>query len=97
MPAASPPVLASAKEHHVARLDKTLADLGFDIDPDAFKDVLSDTFDSMYAGMLPSIDELLVRPTEALRYCVAIRDRLRNFDLPEDVILRTLLNTRKHP
>ena len=57
-----------------------------DIDLDTFKDALVDTFDSMYREILPWMDELLVRPTEAIRYCVAVRDRLRNLDIPEDVI-----------
>jgi hypothetical protein len=80
----------------MARKNKTLSDLGFDIDPETFEHALTDTFDSMHRDNMSSLDELLVRPTRALIFCEAIRERLNEYDLPEDVILRTLLNLRKH-
>lgn len=84
------------REHHVARRNKTIEDFDFEITKEAFIDCLNDTFDSMYRDVLPSVDELLVRPTEGLLFCAAIRQRLRCVDIPEDVILRAMLSHRKH-
>jgi hypothetical protein len=68
---------------------------GVDKTPDEFKEMLVDRLHSMYPAF--SIDELLVRPQEAIDYCKSIRRTLENFDLPDDLILRPLLSTRKNP
>jgi hypothetical protein len=92
-----PPLIREELEaRYMARRNRSLAEHGFDIDPDGFLFALNDTFDSMYANVLPSLDELLVRPTEAIRFCAVVRERLREPDLPEYLILRTILNFRKH-
>jgi len=85
--------LERQKELLVARLSQTLADYGIDDDPEAFKDGLVDLFHGLYPAF--TVDELLVRPREALRYCDAVRDKHRNYDLPDDLVLRSLLNRRK--
>jgi hypothetical protein len=82
--------------YYMARGNKTIEDFDFGITKEAFLYCLNDTFDSMYREMDLTVDELLVRPTEGLRYCAAIRERLKFLDIPEDVIMRTLLNERKH-
>jgi hypothetical protein len=88
--------LERIREYHVARRNKTIEDFDFDITKEASIDCLNDTFDSMYRDVLPSVDELLVRPTEGLLFCAAIRQRLRCVDIPEDVILRAMHSHRKH-
>jgi hypothetical protein len=87
------PDLARLKEALVARLSLTLADFGIDLGPEEFVDLLADMMAQLYPAF--TIDELLVRPREALRFCDAARQRLDCYDLPDDVILRALLNRRK--
>lgn len=41
------------------------------------------------------IDELLCHPEEAKRYCVQVRVKVSCSDLPDSLILRTLMNARK--
>lgn len=79
--------------YYVARLSSTLAEYGIDTDPEMFVDQLIDQCFVMYPAF--TIDELLVRPREALRFCDAVRERLGNYDLPDDMLLRPLLNRRK--
>jgi hypothetical protein len=79
--------------YYMARLSKTLAEYGIDTDPDAFVDQLVERFQGMYPAF--TIDELLVRPREALRFCDSVRTATGNYDLPDDLLLRPLLNRRK--
>lgn len=81
------------REFYVSRLSKTLAEYGIDTDPEMFVDSLVERFQGMYPAF--SIDELLVRPREALRFCDSVRCATGNYDLPDDVLLRPLLNRRK--
>lgn len=67
---------------------------GVDMDRDEFVEKLVGEFEETYRGGL-SIDELCLRPTEALRFCTDTRRRLGAFDLPDDIILRTIMNHRK--
>jgi hypothetical protein len=79
----------------MARRNKTIVDHTDSITLEAFHDGLSDTFDNMYRDSIPTVDELLVRPREAMRFADAIRSRFGDFDLPDDLILRGLLRVRK--
>ena len=88
------PPLERLLEPIVARLSKTLAEFGVDEDPDAFVDRLADVFHRMFPAF--TIDELLVRPRQALRFCDGVRETLGNYDNPDDILLRPLLNRRKH-
>jgi hypothetical protein len=87
------------EEPQMARLK--LATFGIEMDEDQFRGMLVELFHNLYRA-IPSVDELLVRPREAIRYCDRVRDHLAGtgedaaFDLPDEVILRTLLNQRKH-
>ena len=82
------------KEFYVSRLSKTLAEYGIDTEPEMFVDQLVELFQGLYPAF--TIDELLVRPREALKFCDAVRTSCRNYDLPDDLLLRPLLNRRKH-
>jgi hypothetical protein len=77
-----------------AKLSQELAHLLPDLDPQDFRDLLNE----LHQAMCPSwsIDELLVHPSDALVYCGVVRRRLDCHIMPEDLILRTLINTRKH-
>jgi hypothetical protein len=44
-----------------------------------------------------SVDELLLHPSEGLEFCAVVRRQTNCRDLPEDLILRCLLNRRKNP
>jgi hypothetical protein len=65
------------------------------MEPDRFKEILVDTWDAMFRGRT---DEwVLARPTDqAIPFCVAVRRKVREPDLPESVILETLMNLRKY-
>lgn len=82
------------REYYVARLSKTLTEYGIDTDPETFVDQLVERFQGMYPAL--TIDELLVRPREALRFCDAVRTATGDYDIPDDLLLRQLLNRRKH-
>jgi hypothetical protein len=69
-------------------------DYGLDMDRQEFLEKLTDLQNETYRGQL-SIDELCLRPTEALRFISDARRMFAAYDLPEDFILRTLMNNRK--
>jgi hypothetical protein len=89
------PDLARLREALMARLNLTLADYGIDLEPAAYVDELAELMANLYPAF--SVDELLVRPREALRYCDAARQRFQCYDLPDDLILRPLLSRREQP
>jgi hypothetical protein len=77
------------------KLDDVLRDHGCDMDVAVFRELLKGRLADDYPGW--NDEELMHRPQEALRYCQAIRQAARCFDLPDELILRTLSNMRKHP
>lgn len=87
------PDLARLREAIVARVSLNLADFGIDDDPETFVDSLVDCMAEMYPAY--NVDNLLVRPREAIRFCDAVRQRKGAYDLPDDIILQPLLNRRK--
>lgn len=74
------------------RLADELKSYGCDIDPDEFRDLTAEMLHNMHRAWTD--EELLYHPYDALRYCAAIRARSQD-SLPDDLILRTLVNTRK--
>ena len=82
------------REFRVSRLSKQLKEYGIEEDPDDFVDSIVELHHGLYPAY--SIDELLVRPRAALRFCDAVRDKYQNLDVPDDMSLRPLLNRRKH-
>lgn len=87
--------LERLKAHYMARLNDSPMNYGFDGPIEAFDEKIVDLFHAMYPAF--TVDELLVRPREALRFCDASRVGFGNYDLPDDLILRRLLNRRKNP
>jgi len=53
-------------------------------------------FATMYRGMW-CIDELLLHPREAVRFCYKVRHQRGDYDVSDDVILREILTRRKNP
>ena len=91
-------VLDTRMAHLMARL--RIENFGITMPEGDFRELLLVLYERHYHN-LTGRDELLVRPREAMRYCDRIRDELfdrgedQAIDLPDDVILRTLLNIMK--
>ena len=66
-------------------------DYGVDLDLDNFAQILTDELAGYTQGTL-SVDEILLRPRAALHFCERIRYAFSWFDLPDDVILRAILD-----
>jgi hypothetical protein len=71
-------------------------DYGIDMDKANFVDELASDFGEIYHGQW-SVDELLLHPREALNFCDLVRRKHGWFDLPDDIMLRTLMTRRKNP
>jgi len=61
----------------------------------AFLDLIAEEFTQTFRNW--SVDELLLHPREGVRFCDDLRHRHAFYDLPDDIILRGLLDRRKHP
>ncbi len=55
-----------------------------------------DEFYGVYRGGW-TINELLLHPREATRFCDDVRRKFGYWDLPDDVILRVIATRRKNP
>jgi hypothetical protein len=77
----------------MVKLTEHLKAAGWDRDADSFRDALVDIFAEMFRAWTD--EELLFNPREAIQFCNVARSRLRTKDLPDHVILRTLVNVRK--
>ena len=63
---------------------------------DEFIDRLVDDFAETFRDAW-SVDELLLHPREALRFCDDVRRKHGWFDVPDDIILPSVLQRRKNP
>jgi hypothetical protein len=69
---------------------------GVDMGKEEFTDlVVGELADYGHGAM--SIDELLLRPRAALQFCDTVRMKHGWFDLPDDMILRAIMQRRKNP
>jgi hypothetical protein len=71
-------------------------EFGVNLDRKTFDDQMVDEFNCIYRGGW-TIDELLLHPTEAARFCGDVRRKFGYWDLPDDIILRVIMNARKNP
>lgn len=71
-------------------------DFGVDLSREDFTDKMVDTFAEAFRGQW-TIDELLLHPRDAMRFCDDVRHRFGYFDMPDDLILRVILARRKNP
>ncbi len=53
-------------------------------------------FSDAYKGQW-SIDELLLHPRETMRFCDDVRHKRKYYDVPDDIILRSVMIRRKNP
>ncbi len=70
---------------------------GVSMDREQFMDAMVDAFNATFFGD-KSLDEMLLRPSEALAFCNLVRFNDRRFiDVPDEVILRSIMIRRKNP
>ncbi len=72
------------------------SDFGIDMSRAEFDDLMVDTFGTKFRGQM-TIDELLLRPRMASSFCDAVRFENGFYDLPDDIILRVIMQRRKNP
>jgi len=71
-------------------------DFGANVTREEFTDQMAEEFNGTYRGNW-TIDELLLHPREAIRFCDDVRHRHGWYDMPDDLILRVILARRKSP
>jgi len=81
------------QEYLMRRGDSSPLEFGIDLTKEALADVLVDEFNMTFKGM--SVDEVCLRPKVALHFCDTVRQKHRFFDLPDDILLRLIMNRRK--
>lgn len=57
-------------------------------------DQLQASFEALYKGAF-NIEQLVVQPREALNFCDQVRKEHGYYELPDHVILKSLMNRRK--
>lgn len=83
------------QEFLMKRGDFSPLEYGIDLAKDRLIDLLVDEFNMTFKGL--SMDEVLLRPKSALFFCDSVRQKHGFFDLPDDILLRCILNRRKNP
>jgi hypothetical protein len=71
-------------------------DFGINLSREEFIDKMVDEFNLAFQGRT-TVDELVLHPRDALRFCDDLRHRNGYFDLPDDIILRVIMQRRKNP
>ena len=79
----------------MARKPLNPEDYGIKMSRKALVDRLVLAYFELYQGGGLTIDELVLRPREALFFCDHVRKTHGFYELPDDVILRILMNHRK--
>jgi len=77
----------------VRRLDTALEQYGCQLDPISFRELLEGRHEYMFPSW--TIDELVCNPDDAKKYCHSIRAETECPELPDPLILRTLMNARR--
>lgn len=84
------------KEFLMGRRSFDPHDFGVDLGKETFLDQMVEDFGGYTRGQL-TLDELLLRPKTALHFCDTVRQMHGYFDLPDDIILRSIMQRRKNP
>ena len=84
------------REFLMARESFHPRDFGVDMDKAEFIDAMVDDFNTYFHGSI-SVDELLLHPSDAIAFVADVRRKHGWFSLPEDIILRSILQRRKKP
>lgn len=75
------------------RLHEELLGYGWTKGADAFRDIVWRVFKRHYSDLTD--EQLLQEPAEAAKFCDRVRTRAKGPEIPDQLILRTLLNIRK--
>lgn len=73
-----------------------LSNYGVAINSEVFADLMVNTF-SAYSRGEYSFDDLLLHPRDAIEFCDHVRQMNGFHEVPDDVILSTLMIRRKNP
>lgn len=76
----------------MSHLKDVLPRYGWTGQPLEFKVLLKETLELIFPGR--TVDDVLVKPYDALSYCSTVRDR-SDCNFPDEFILRQLINFRK--
>ena len=74
------------------KLETALEECGCEMDAKMFKELVTERHATMHRSWTE--DDLVCHPQEASQFCDVIRREI-GANIPDDVILRTLLNARK--
>ena len=80
----------------MSRLRIDVQQYGYQGSTEAFTDTVADIFNAMVRGQR-SFDEMLLHPREALEFCDTVRGILKLTEIPDDTILRAIMQRRKNP
>lgn len=84
------------REFLMTRSDFQPQDFGVDQSKVDFQDEMVNQFNDFIRGEM-SLDEMLLRPDLAKSFCMSVRGRLGYHDVPDDIILRSIMSRRKNP
>ena len=72
------------------------SDYGIDMSKDDFMDLMVNDFSAHFRGGR-TFDDLLLHPKDAFNFCESVRAMHGFEDLPDNVILRSVMIRRKNP
>ncbi len=84
------------KEFLMVRGKFNPVEFGVNLSREDFGDEMVSDFAATYRDAW-TVDELLLHPREAVRFCDDVRRQHGYHDLPDDIILRMIINRRKNP
>jgi hypothetical protein len=84
------------REFLMARGNFDPKDFGVDLTRAEFMDEMAEDFNSYFRGQW-TVDEMLLHPQAAVRFCEDTRHKRGYYDVPDDIILRSILTLRKNP
>jgi hypothetical protein len=82
------------REFLMARGDFDPKDFGVDMARVDFADEMVSDFAAYTRGQI-SLDEFLFHPRDVARFCDEVRQNHGFWDVPDDIILRSIMNRRK--
>lgn len=71
-------------------------EFGVDLRREDFTDQMVECFADIYRDTW-TVDELLLHPREAAKFCDEVRRKYHYFDVPDDIVLRVIMARRKNP
>lgn len=80
----------------MARNSVSPEDFGIDMHPDDFMDLMVSDFAESFRDAT-TLDELLLHPDQAHEFCDNVRLKHGFQDVPDDMILRSIMLRRKNP